>query len=162
MSPDRVHSPIPLTPQEQAFIEKNGLFYEKMHSLPRIGGRIVGLLMVLPTPATLDEIAATLQVSHGSASTNLRLLILFGLAEKVSLPGDRRDYYQFASRAWEEILLRQQEGFQELREMAYKALEEIELQDGVRERFEEMAAWTELVLGKFNETLETWRGGDDP
>ena len=98
MAPESVPNPFVLSSQEKAFIEKNGLHYEKTHDLPRIAGRIIGLLMVSAHPITINEIRKTLQFSHGSISTNLRLLGMMGLVEKVTFPGDRCDYYQFSPR----------------------------------------------------------------
>ena len=63
-------------------------------ALPRIAGRIFALLLVSDGPLTLDALAAALKVSKGSASTDARLLARMGVVERVTVPGDRRDYYQ--------------------------------------------------------------------
>jgi DNA-binding Lrp family transcriptional regulator len=84
----------------QRFVEAMGLYFED-RGVPRIGGRLLGLLLLADGPLSLDQIAATLRVSRASVSTNARLLLTAGLIERVSLPGDRRDYYTFGRRAWE-------------------------------------------------------------
>jgi DNA-binding transcriptional regulator GbsR (MarR family) len=78
--------------QTENFIERMGLTLES-DGLPRIAGRIFGLLLVSEHPCSLDELAAELQVSKGSVSTNARLLEQRGLLERVCRPADRRDYY---------------------------------------------------------------------
>lgn len=77
------------------FIERMGLDAES-DGFPRIAGRVAGLLVASATPSSLDEIAETLQVSRASVSTNCRLLENLGVADRVSLPGDRRDYYEIS------------------------------------------------------------------
>jgi DNA-binding transcriptional regulator GbsR (MarR family) len=76
----------------ETFIERMGLQFEE-DGLPRIAGRVMGLLLLKTKPASLEELATELQVSKASASTNCRLLEGAGLAERHAFPGDRRDYY---------------------------------------------------------------------
>ena len=75
------------------FIETMGLALES-DGLPRIAGRIFGLLLVSEDARSLDDLAAELRVSKASISTNARLLEHRGVLEQVSRPADRRDYYQ--------------------------------------------------------------------
>jgi DNA-binding transcriptional regulator GbsR (MarR family) len=74
------------------FIERMGLALES-DGMPRIAGRIFGLLLVTEDALSLDEIAADLGVSKASVSTNARLLEQRGVLERISRPADRRDYY---------------------------------------------------------------------
>jgi DNA-binding transcriptional regulator GbsR (MarR family) len=75
------------------FVERMGLALEA-DGLPRIAGRIFGLLLVSEDARSLDELAAELRVSKASVSTNARLLEHRGVLEQVSRPADRRDYYR--------------------------------------------------------------------
>jgi DNA-binding transcriptional regulator GbsR (MarR family) len=75
------------------FVERMGLTLEA-DGLPRIAGRIFGLLLVSEKALSLDELAAELRVSKASISTNARLLEHRGVLELVSRPADRRDYYR--------------------------------------------------------------------
>jgi DNA-binding transcriptional regulator GbsR (MarR family) len=75
------------------FIEHMGLLWED-EGLPRIAGRIFGLALISSDPCSLDEIATTLKVSKPSVSNDARMLHKLGLIERVSFPGDRKDYYQ--------------------------------------------------------------------
>lgn len=77
------------------FIEQMGLICET-DNLPRIAGRVLGLLLVEDGPYSLRELAELLQVSRASVSTNARILTDIGLVERVAKPGDRQDYYQLA------------------------------------------------------------------
>jgi DNA-binding transcriptional regulator GbsR (MarR family) len=75
------------------FIERMGLALEA-DGLPRIAGRIFGLLLVSEDARSLDDLAHELMVSKGSISTNARMLEQRAVLERISLPGDRRDYYR--------------------------------------------------------------------
>ncbi len=78
---------------EERFIEAMGLAHEE-DRLPRIAGRLVGLLILSPDPVRFDHLAERLRVSRASISTNTRLLENMGVIQRVTRPGDRRDYFQ--------------------------------------------------------------------
>lgn len=77
------------------FVERMGLFWEA-EGFPRIAGRIFGFLFLQPDACSLDELADALAVSKASVSTDARRLEQYGLLERQSRPGDRRDYYGIA------------------------------------------------------------------
>jgi DNA-binding transcriptional regulator GbsR (MarR family) len=77
------------------FIEQLGLIGEA-DGLPRISGRILGLLVIYGGPLSFAEIAQRLQVSRSSVSTNTRMLEHFGIIERVARPGERQDYFSLA------------------------------------------------------------------
>ena len=80
--------------KEQArFIEHVGQLVEA-EGLPRIAGRMLGILMLDARTRSLDELALQLAVSRASISTNGRLLQEMGLIQRVTVPGDRRDYWR--------------------------------------------------------------------
>ncbi len=93
-SEDRPHA------AEQAilddFVEHMGILGEDGH-MPRIAGRLLGLFLIETRPLSLRDLADRLKVSKASVSTNTRLLAAAGMIERVSMPGDRQDYYRFAS-----------------------------------------------------------------
>lgn len=77
----------------QDFVETMGLRFQDQQ-MPRIAGRLFGLLLLEGGPFSFGELADRLQVSRGSISTNARLLENIGLVERVAKPGDRQDYYR--------------------------------------------------------------------
>jgi DNA-binding transcriptional regulator GbsR (MarR family) len=101
--------------QAEHFIELMGRHLEE-EGMPRIAGRLMGALLLNPKPATLDGLAQQLGVSKASISSNARLLENHGIATRVTLPGDRRDFYQISSNAEERSLRRQLERHQLLLE----------------------------------------------
>jgi DNA-binding transcriptional regulator GbsR (MarR family) len=146
-----------LSPDVQSFVERIGLYFEQ-YGLPRIGGRITGLLLVAHRPLSLDDIAAALSVSRASVSTNVRLCITFGFAERVSLPGDRRDYCQFPEHGWERMLHINIEAVKALRALAERGLDAVTPDDAVvHDRLEEMLEFVDVVLDDSYAMLERWR-----
>jgi DNA-binding MarR family transcriptional regulator len=138
------------------FIEAVGLFFEQL-GIPRIGGRILGLLMLAERPLTLDDMAGLLLVSRASVSTNARMSVAGGLVEHVSLPGDRRDYYRFRAEAWEQrlrFLIAESIAFRRLLERGLAALGP---EDAVgRARLEEGREFYTFVEQEMGTLIERW------
>ncbi len=146
-----------LSAETQRFVESMGVYFER-YALPRIGGRLLGLLLVADRALSLDDLASILSVSRASVSTNMRLILAIGLGELVTQPGDRRDYYQFSHDAWERSVLIDMEGVRALRKLAERGLEAIESSENVaREHLDTMIEFTDLVLTERQNTLERWR-----
>lgn len=63
-------------------------------------GRIHGLLILSGQPMTAEEICERLQISRASASVQLNAILDWGLARRLFVPGDRRQYYQGDQDHW--------------------------------------------------------------
>ena len=87
----------------ERFIEQMGLLLQN-DRLPRIAGRIWGLLLYEGTVFGLQEMADRLQVSRASISTNARLLAEYGLIRRVGKPGSRQDYYELGTNPFGRML----------------------------------------------------------
>jgi DNA-binding transcriptional regulator GbsR (MarR family) len=86
--------------EERHFIEDIGLFFEQM-GLPRMGGRIMGVLLISDPPAqSLTELSESLNASKSAVSSAVRLLQEVDLIEQVPSPIPRRDYFRFKSGGW--------------------------------------------------------------
>ena len=142
------------------FIENMGLHYQD-YGIPRIGGRIMGLLLVTPRPISSEEMADTLQVSRSSVSTNLRTLLMADLVEKVSLLGDRLDYYTLADDPWQKTLEMRLETIFPLKEVAEEGLAGMEDSHPARQRLEEMIAWVNMVEGMTQRLRQEWQSRQD-
>ena len=92
----------------ERFIERMGRL-SQMDGLPRIAGRLLGLLVLEGGPLAFGTLAERLQVSRGSISSNARLLEGMGVIERVTRPGDRGDYFQLAPDPWVRLLAGVQE-----------------------------------------------------
>jgi DNA-binding transcriptional regulator GbsR (MarR family) len=77
-----------------AFVEEFGMLMAT-EGLPRMAGRILGLLLVCEPPErTAAQLARELRASAGSISTMTRLLLRAELIERVSRPGVRADQFR--------------------------------------------------------------------
>jgi DNA-binding transcriptional regulator GbsR (MarR family) len=77
------------------FIEKIGMVIQ-MEGMPRIAGRMFGLLVFDGTEISFTDLATQLQVSRGSVSSNAKFLEERGLIKRFSKSGERQDYFQLA------------------------------------------------------------------
>jgi len=86
--------------ERQRFIEDMALLYEKAGHT-RMQGRIIAWLMICEPPhQAAGEIAAGLQASKASISTNIRMFVDFGVIERFTRPPERRDFYRLGDDAW--------------------------------------------------------------
>lgn len=117
------------------FIENMGLHFED-YEVSRIGGRMIGLMMLATGPLSSEDMAEALQVSRSSISTNLKTLLSDDLVEKVSLPGDRVDYYVIEPDFWQKILEHRLTSLLSVREAAQEGLVGLGQDDPVRPQLE--------------------------
>ena len=85
-----------LDPADEEFVERVGRFFEG-DGAARTSGRMLGLLLLSTHEMSIDEIADRLKVSRASVSTNARQLETYGIVQRVSHMGDRRDFYRIAA-----------------------------------------------------------------
>ena len=73
--------------------------------LPHMAGRVVGALMVCrPSYMSHDELAEDLQASRGAISMATQLMLRMNIIERISLPGERKHYYQLRTSFLEDVL----------------------------------------------------------
>lgn len=141
----------------QEFVERVGLKFEA-EGLPRIAGRIMGVLLVSSEPRTQDELAELLQVSRGSISSNARLLERMGSVERVGQPGDRRDFYRLSGCMHARVLEHWTERMRQLRDLMTDALSVPSASDpAVRERLEMKREFFGHMVEELSAAEERWR-----
>lgn len=140
-----------------SFIELMGRHFDE-EGIPRIAGRLFGLLMLTEEACSLDDLAERLRVSKGSVSSNARLLENLGIIERVTRPGDRRDYYQMAGDMSARLLERQIERVKLFLERIRGSRQRLEPLPGpVDARFDEAVSFNELALRAFAGMLDEVR-----
>jgi len=122
-------------------------------------GRIHGLLLLNGDPMTADDICDRLQISRASASVQLNAILDWGLARRLFVPGDRRQYYQADQDHWSwfrrAALVRKSREFDPILERIGQALA------AAREAAPadpELAALTERLAGLHGFVSEFFRG----
>jgi len=92
------------TDARDLFIEEMAIFMDEA-GLPRMGGRVLGLLLVCDPPhLSAGEMGAALQASKGSISTMTRMLTNMGFVERVGLPQQRQSYFRIRPGVWSGLL----------------------------------------------------------
>ena len=66
----------------------------------RTMAQIHALLFISPEPLSANEIMEELQISRGNVSMALRELIAWGIASRVHIKGERREYYTTEKDVW--------------------------------------------------------------
>jgi DNA-binding transcriptional regulator GbsR (MarR family) len=133
-----------LSPELARFIESMGMYFES-YGIPRIGGRILGLLLVAHEPLSAEQIASILRVSRASISTNFRILLTSGLAEKVTFPGDHTTYFVFPESGLEKTLLVEIQGIDVMKRLVQQGLATLPDNDSARSRMQEMVNWADFL-----------------
>lgn len=67
--------------------------------------RVHALLMASEKPLGLDDISKKLNISRGNASMSLKELRNWGVIRKVTISGDRKDYYVSENDVWKMFFL---------------------------------------------------------
>jgi DNA-binding transcriptional ArsR family regulator len=145
-----------LTPDLGKFIEGMGMYFENQ-GVPRIGGRILALLMISHDPLSAENIASILKVSRGSISTNMRILTNTGLVEKVSLSGERTTFFEFPRTALEQMVVARIQSSLIFKKLVDQGLAALTTEDFARHRLEAAADWTDLLVDTFQKVLDDWQ-----
>ncbi len=144
--------------QEKQFAEEVGIVFEQT-GMPRMAGRILGWLLIAdPSHQSTEQITEALLASKGSISTMTRLLIQFGLIERLSLPGVRHDYFRLRSDAWQHMIGRGLTGeITMVRHLAERGLELLgDKTPTTRKWLEEMLDVYTFLEQEFPALLERW------
>jgi len=144
---------------EMHFVEDISLYFEQM-GLPRMAGRVLGVLLICDPPAqSLTDLCELLQASKSSVSTTTRLLTEMGLIERVPSPVPRQIYFQFKSGGWTVFIRQRLKLWASLHQIAEQGLELLQGRDLTgRERLQEahdMFSLIEQELPTLLERVET-------
>jgi DNA-binding transcriptional regulator GbsR (MarR family) len=144
-------------PETRQFIERTGLAVERL-GMTRTFGRLFGLLLVAEGPLSLDQMAERLHVSKASVSTNARACEELGLARQVGLRGDRKDYYEIAPRAFENVMGKRVAAIHGMAGLAAEGLEAVgDESSAARDRLTEMLDFYSFMGEQIEGLLERWR-----
>lgn len=143
---------------QQHFVEEFGLALEQA-GLPRMVGRLWGYLLISDPPhQSAESLAKALQASRGSISTTTRSLMQMGLIDKVSFPGERRDYFRIRSGVWADLLEQRARIVSDWRRLAERGLAVMNSEDSeARRRIQEMHDVMAFYERELPALTERWR-----
>ncbi|MET1756815.1 MarR family transcriptional regulator [Novosphingobium sp. RD2P27] len=137
------------------FVERLGLMSERNGST-RTLGRIFAILMTADRPLSFSEIAQRLQISRGGMSMNARSLVEQRLIERVSLPGERQDYFQLPQDLWRRLFERRMRQDKELFDTTMQLMnEDASLSADVRKDLDQLTRVLQLSLEARSKLMET-------
>lgn len=112
---------VSLDEERREYVEGFATFWAGF-GLPRVQGRVMGLLLVSDPPErTAEEIAGALGVSRGSVSGATRSLVRLGIVERGRRPGEKKDYFR-ARADWSELVRQQAGTYATFRSLAERGL----------------------------------------
>ncbi|MBS1759193.1 MAG: transcriptional regulator [Bacteroidetes bacterium] len=88
-----------LSEAKQQFISNWGAFGTHW-GINRTMAQIHALLLISPDPITQDDMMEELNISRGNVNMNIRELINWGLAERIILPGERKEFFSAEKDIW--------------------------------------------------------------
>ena len=138
----------------EQFVERMALICEK-EGMPRIAGRIFGYLLATDQTFSLEDLAERLQASKASVSTNARMLEQFGMIRRLSVLGDRRDFYRVEDDPWEQMLRVAQGRWREMVNVFTEAAQRLPEPRG-RARMDDAARFHSLLIRECDALIEHW------
>lgn len=154
----------PLESVRANFIEKSGLI-SQAEGLPRIAGRVLGMLIFDGTMVSFGDLATRLQVSRASISTSIRLLEERGLVKRMTKPGERQDYFQLAPNPYATMLEGVQKRMRTTRNEIAETINNLPPDADVTQRlraYAEFYASTDEAVGMALLQLNTPQSGPKP
>ena len=150
------------TQEELAFVEDVAVFMESF-GLLRMAGRVFGWLLICDPPEqSAADLARVLQASKGAISGATNLLVQGRMIDRVSLPGQRRDYFRVRPAGMTDRLRAGIAGLTAFRELSERglALLPADLQRRARlQAIHDLYAWLEHELPALFERWERERKG---
>jgi DNA-binding transcriptional regulator GbsR (MarR family) len=139
------------------YVEEVARYFEDA-GLPRIAGRLIGVLMVAePREQSAADLAHRLHASRASISTMGRLLISAGIVERWTVPGQRREYLRFRDDAWPTVMMEKTRWISELRRLGERGLQLHAGTDGpARESLSELVDLMEFFEREWPPLMERW------
>jgi DNA-binding transcriptional regulator GbsR (MarR family) len=125
--------------------------------LSPIAGRLFATLMLSDEPKSLDALADELGVSKASVSTDARRLFERGIVERVTVAGDRRDYYELAPDFFAQVIRARVGRWRRIQNLVGAMRESVPgLSPLVRQRFASIDEIQTSVVDRIDLALTEW------
>lgn len=143
------------------FVQDFGEAYH-MFGLPRLMGRVVGLLLHADEPISLDSITKDLNVSKGPVSQIVKRLRDHNQVKRVWVPGDRKDYYTADPDIFEHSFINHMKMMEQnltLSKKYHKLIKNNHYKgsEAFNKHIQEMESFFKTVKTHYNNLLKDWR-----
>ncbi len=147
---------------ELRFAENMGQLFEKA-GVSRMAGRVWGYLLIAEAPAiSAADLGHALGASAGSISSATRLLVSQGLADRIRMPGEQRDYFTVGEGAIVNLVWRRLEALEAVEHLARRALERFADRPAAQARLSEMCEVYSFLAREFSEVARRFLAGSAP
>jgi DNA-binding transcriptional regulator GbsR (MarR family) len=144
------------SPESQHAAEQLALVLAS-HGLQRMTARVLAMLLFTEQPSvTMADLADVLQASAGSISGSLKMLTSVGLAERVPVPGSRRDHFRLRDDAWAVLFTSKNETMRVMLDAANAGIEGTDEQGPARRRLAEMRDFYGFLMAEIPALLDRW------
>ena len=144
-----------MTHPNDMFVDRMGQTAEA-DGLSPIAARLFALLLVSDEPRSLDDLAVALGVSKASVCTEARRLFERHVVERVTHPGDRRDYYELAPDFFAQIVRARVAQWRRVQELAASLRGSTRATSVVRDRLASIDELQTGVIDKLDADLAAW------
>jgi DNA-binding transcriptional regulator GbsR (MarR family) len=147
MQKEQVNKMAEVPAAAEEFIERMGLVTQG-EGMPRIAGRILGVLILHDEAFSFSELSEKLAVSRASISTNTRLLENLQMIERTTKKGERQDYFRLSKNPYISLM----EGVHNRMKKAHQMVKET--QSTLPEGWEVAQARLDELGDFYNEVLD--------
>ena len=143
--------------EQRSFVERMGQSAETDGMSP-IAGRLFAVLLLSDELRSLDDLAAELEVSKASVSTDARRLLDRGIVVRVTRPGDRRDYYELAPDFFAQVVRSRIARWRRIHQLIAPLRDaRPRLSPVVRQRFASIDEIDSFVVDRLDGALAAWQ-----
>lgn len=138
------------------YIEDMAMSFEEK-GFPRMAGRVIAWLMIAdPSHQTMPDLVEALHASKSSISTATRILINFQLVEKISMRGERKDFYRLKPNIWKDSIQLAVKKMTDFKDIANHSLELLGDTDTRKDKLEEMYDVYAFMESQMPQIMENW------
>ena len=88
-------------------------------------------------------------------------MLSFGSLEKVSIPGERSDYYVVSQSAWGNTIKQRIEAYRNLQDIVEQGLASFGPDGCGSEKLQEMPGWVKMLTDSHEKLLREWKARGD-
>ncbi|CDO22642.1 transcriptional regulator TrmB [Mycolicibacterium mageritense DSM 44476 = CIP 104973] len=127
------------------------------NGLQRMTARVLATLLFADQPSvTMGELTETLTASAGAVSGALKVLTSVGLAERVPVPGSRRDHFRLRDNAWALLFTNQNDTIAAMQAAADAGIAATNRDGPARQRLTQMRDFYAFLMAEIPAILDRW------
>jgi DNA-binding transcriptional regulator GbsR (MarR family) len=128
------------------------------YGMPRMNARLIAALLVTDRDTvTQGELSEDLGAAAGSVSAAINVALRVGLAERVPMPGSRREHYRLRNDAWARLFTEQNQATSDMLAAARATRDAVDADSPAHRRLSDMCDFYEYLLAELPAILDRWQ-----